>query len=189
MQRLAATELGGVGVDDHRVAAELVDADLERHPRARGGLFEDAQPRCVRKAAASASPDRYGGWLSAHQRDRAPRPARPGKGRCRRGNDGRSCGGRLSGELGNAGEQIGDAERLAEHVITSQPVLEGRDGLQPPGEHQHRDVSEHRVVCSSLPAPAARRDPASPGPAGPRRDGRRAASCSPPIPSLAVTTR
>ena len=40
-QRLAARELQLVGAQHDRVAAELVDADLERQPRARRGLLED----------------------------------------------------------------------------------------------------------------------------------------------------
>ena len=55
-QRFAAAELGGARVDDHRVAAELVDADLERHPGAGGGLLEDDGDAAPGQRAASASP-------------------------------------------------------------------------------------------------------------------------------------
>jgi len=40
-QRLAARELQLVGAQHDGVAAQLVDADLEGQPRARGGLLED----------------------------------------------------------------------------------------------------------------------------------------------------
>ena len=81
-------------------------------------------------------------------------------------------GGRLSGELGNAGEQIGDAERLAEDVVASQLVFEVRGW--PPAVRSARAPARRRAPgwLASPAAPAARRDPASPGRAGSLPDGR-----------------
>jgi hypothetical protein len=52
--RLAARELHLVGTQDHRMAAELDDAGLERHPRARRGLLEDERDDAVAQGVGGA---------------------------------------------------------------------------------------------------------------------------------------
>ena len=52
--RLAARELHLVGAQDHRVAAELDDAGLEGHARARRGLLEDERDDAVAQRVGRA---------------------------------------------------------------------------------------------------------------------------------------
>ena len=62
------------GVDHQRVAAELGDADRERHPGAGRRLVEHARPPPAARPAAGGRTGRP----SSGRRGRAPRPARPG---------------------------------------------------------------------------------------------------------------
>ena len=88
VDRLAAAELGGLGVDDERVAARA----RRCRPRTRPGCASRACRRAPRPPAARPAAGGACRPSAERRRGRAPRSARPGSGRRRAGSAGASGG-------------------------------------------------------------------------------------------------